>query len=149
MITVDHVCFCWQQEESEDFGIQTRKKKKTTKHSYTTRANADEDAATNRLTQRALYDTEDEEVVCANNCSKPYPKWLYVNSIKPEQPASNLQAVLVFCCLLLISILAFLTLTIYRTDMHFDFWCICSLFKNSNWWLFWTDVNFAKLHFQS
>ncbi|KAH3738331.1 hypothetical protein DPMN_044965, partial [Dreissena polymorpha] len=49
-------------EESEDFGIQTRKKKKTTKHSYTTRANADEDAATNRLTQRALYDTEDEEI---------------------------------------------------------------------------------------
>jgi len=40
-------------------GIQTRKKK--TKHtSQRTRATADEDAATNRLTRRALYDTDEE-----------------------------------------------------------------------------------------
>lgn len=48
------------QEEPTAGGIQTRKKKKT-KHGYTTRSNLDEDdAATNRLTRRALYDTDEE-----------------------------------------------------------------------------------------
>ncbi|XP_052810053.1 PH-interacting protein-like isoform X2 [Mya arenaria] len=46
-------------EEPVDFGIQTRKKKKN-RHGYTTRANLDDDAATNRLTRLALYDTDEE-----------------------------------------------------------------------------------------
>ena len=45
-------------------GVTTRKKKKKTKHGYSTRGVADEeDTATNRLTTKALYDTEDEEEV--------------------------------------------------------------------------------------
>ena len=47
-------------------GVTTRKKKKkTAKHGYSTRGGADneEDTATNRLTTKALYDTEDEEEV--------------------------------------------------------------------------------------
>ena len=46
-----------------DTGVQTRKKKKKAKHGYATRGGADnEDTATNRLTTRALYDTDEEEV---------------------------------------------------------------------------------------
>ena len=46
-----------------DTGVQTRKKKKKAKHGYATRGGADnEDMATNRLTTRALYDTDEEEV---------------------------------------------------------------------------------------
>ena len=45
-------------------GVTTRKKKKKTKHGYSTRGGADEeDTATNRLTTKALYDTEDEDEV--------------------------------------------------------------------------------------
>lgn len=49
-------------DEGSDTGIQTRKKKKKrSMHGYSTRAGADsEDVVTNRLTQRALYDTDEE-----------------------------------------------------------------------------------------
>jgi hypothetical protein len=50
------------KDEPSDTGIQTRKKKKrSSKRGYSARGGADnEDAVTNRLTRRALYDTDEE-----------------------------------------------------------------------------------------
>lgn len=60
MLYNGHSVYADVQEEPTAGGIQTRKKKKT-KHGYTTRSNMDDDdAATNRLTRRALYDTDEE-----------------------------------------------------------------------------------------
>ena len=55
---------CPYKEEETEMGVTTRKKKKKAKHGYATRGGADnEDTATNRLTTRALYDTDEEDEV--------------------------------------------------------------------------------------
>ena len=52
--------FLTSKEEPAEFGIKTRKKKTNRAGGFRTRGNVDEDAATNRLTRRALYDTDEE-----------------------------------------------------------------------------------------
>ncbi|XP_053397072.1 bromodomain and WD repeat-containing protein 3-like isoform X3 [Mercenaria mercenaria] len=88
-------------DEPSDTGIQTRKKKKrSTKHGYSTRAGADnEDAVTNRLTRRALYDTDEEveeelgsdiweedDTYLDVDDSSEYSDWCVETSINLEPP---------------------------------------------------------------